>query len=378
MNGVKLCLVVCLVIAIPASVISGQQKPYPVVTEVKDGVRIVTNPDFPKDGRYSAKLTVEMSCGEEGGPQAGVLNKPLRLDVDDQGNVYVMDYGDVNIKVYDGQGHFLRAFGRQGQGPGDFGGVVFFNLMTGGRICVLDMMQHRIIIMTNDGRYVSGFTLDGFFRSLAADAQDRLFIGKWSTTKEMDKLSTDFQEIPYVTSIYRADASGKELVHLTDFLGESIIMKSSGAGAISGRTGRGYMIVWNISREGKLYGGCNGDYSLGVFGPDGKKEFAFGRRFTPVKNVQFKGMVGQKKTMPAYQSIVIDEAGNLWIEITQADDAKGVVYDVFSPDGIYLKQVAIEQKIDRFKNGKIYSIVQPEEGYPSIKRYKLELIPSNL
>jgi hypothetical protein len=100
------------------------------------------------------------------------------------------------------------------------------------------------------------------------------------------------------------------------------------------------------------------------------------RDFTPVKNPRFKGMIGQKRSMPAYRNIVIDESNDLWVEPYQAEGAKGALYDVFSPDGLYLKQVSVEQRISAFKNGKVYSLLRPEEGYPSIKRYRMELMPS--
>jgi hypothetical protein len=87
-------------------------------------------------------------------------------------------------------------------------------------------------------------------------------------------------------------------------------------------------------------------------------------------------MVGQKKTMPAFHNIVIGEDKNLWIELIQPENTKGFLYDVFSPDGIYSKQVSIEQRIGVFKNGKVYSLLRPEEGYASIKRYSVELVPS--
>ncbi len=374
MNGLKLCLVVCAIIIASIAALSVEQKPYPAVSEVKDGVKTVTNPDFPRDGRFTAKLTEERSCGEEGGPEAGLLNRPLELDVDAQGNVYAMDMGDVNIKVYDSQGRFLRTIGRQGQGPGEFGGLAFFRLLSDGRLCALDTMQHRIIIFAADGRYLSGFSLEGYFRAMSVDGQDKLYLAKWGAVKAPDQLSTEFQEVPYVTSIFRTDIAGKDLVHLADFLGESMVMKGMGGGGVMSMGGL-FTIVWAVSSAGKLYGGYNGDYSLGAFGPDGKRELAFGRAYTPVKNKRYRGMVGQKKTMPPLSAIVMDEDGGLWIELTQGDGAKGFLYDVFSGDGIYGKQVAIEQRIDRFKNGKIYSILRPEEGYPSIKRYKLELAP---
>jgi hypothetical protein len=375
MNGMKRCVLVFLVVAVPTTVLSVGQTTYPVKTEIKDGVKTITNPDFPRDGRFIAKLTEELSCGEENGGEAGLLNKPLRLDVDDQGNIYVMDYGDVNIKVYDAKGHYLRAVGRQGQGPGEFGGVVFFRVMTGGRLCVLDFVQHRVIIMTSEGQYVSGFPLEGFFGTIAVDGRDRLFLGKRGAVKEPDKLSTELQEVPYVTSIFRTEASGEGIAHLADLLGESMFMKSAGAGIVGGMRGP-HGIVWNVSRDGKVYGGYNADYSIWVFGENGKKEFAFGREYTPVKTPGYRGAVGQKKTMPAYRNIIFDDAGNIWVELFQAPEAKGVLYDVFSPDGVYSKQVSIDQRIGTIKNGMIYAILQPEEGYASIKGYKMELVPA--
>lgn len=190
---------------------SGGQNSYPVVTAVKGGVKAITNPDYPRDGRFIAKLVEEMSCGEEATPEMAMLNKPLDLKVDDEGRVYIMDWGDTHIKEYDDQGRFLRTIGRE---------------------------------------------------------------------------------------------------------------------------------------------------------------------FTPLKNARYTGQVGQKKTLPALtRTIVFDDKDNLWLELYKDDKTKGYTYDVFSPGGIYLKHVKLDQRIYEFKKGKAYSIVRPEEGYPSIKRFRLELAP---
>ena len=340
---------------------------------MKDGVKTITNPEYPRDGRFIAKLTAEMSCGEEAKPEMAMLNKPLDLRVDDQGRVYVMDWGDVHIKVYDSQGRFLRTIGRKGQGPGELDTPFHFGLLKSGKVCVLDGRQRRVTFLTNEGEYISGFRFEGFFSSLAIDGRDRLFLAKRAAAEEL-KLSTEFREIPYITSIFRTDASGKEMIHLTDFLGEVQVMKAMSGGGIVSMGGL-YTIVWGVNRQGKLYGGFNEIYRLGAYGPDGKIEFAFGREFSPLKNSRYKGLPGQKKTMPALtEKIVFDEKENLWLELYKDDTIKYFTYDIFSPEGIYLKQVRIDQRIFQFKDGKIYSIVQPEEGFPSIKRFLMELV----
>lgn len=374
MRRFKLIPVLLLGIALAVSAFeSGGQKSYPVVTAVKGGVKAITNPDYPRDGLFIAKLVEEMSCGEEATPEMAMLNRPLDLKVDDEGRVYIMDWGDTHIKEYDDQGRLLRTIGRKGQGPGEFDIPAFFGLMTGGRICVLDGRQRRATFLTNEGQYLSGFPLEGFFRSLAIDGQDRLFLAKWAAAEEL-KLSTEFREVPYITSIFRTDSSGKEMVHLTDFLGEVQMMKAMSGGVLGG--GGLYTIVWNVNRQGKLYGGFNETYRLGAYGPDGKIEFTFGREFTPLKNARYTGQVGQKKTLPAFaRTIVFDDEDNLWLELYKDEKTKGYTYDVFSPGGIYLRQVKLDQRIYEFKKGKAYSIVRSEEGYPSIKRFRLELAP---
>jgi len=352
----------------------GHQKAYPVVTSVQDGVKTITNPDYPRDGRFIAKLIEEMSCGEEAQPDAAMLNKPLDLKVDDQGRVYVMDWGDMHIKVYDPQGRFLRTISRKGQGPGEFGTPAFFTLMMDGRICILDGGQRRVTFLSDEGQYLSSFPFEGFFRSLSVDGQDRLYLAKWGSAEE-PKLSTESREIPYITSIFRTDDSGKDMVHLTDFLGETMVMKAMSGGSVMGSGGL-YMIIWNVSRHGKLYGGFNETCRLSAYGMDGKIEFTFGREFTPLKNPRYTGQVGQKKTLPALaRTIVFDEEDNLWLELHRSEEAKGYTYDVFSPEGIYLKQVKMDQRIYQFKNDKIYSLVRPEDGYPSIKRFRMDLAP---
>jgi hypothetical protein len=351
----------------------GQQKPYPVVTTVKDGVKEIMNPEYPRDGRFVGKLISEMTWGEEAPPDAALLNKPIEMHVDDLGRVYVLDWGDMHVKVYEPDGRFLRTIGRNGQGPGEFTTPAFMALMTDGRICLLDGGQHRVSFLSNEGQYLSSFPFEGYFRSLAIDGQDRIFLAKWGAAEE-PKLSTEFREVPYVTSIFRTVISGKDMVHLADFLGENMVMKAMGGGTVG--TYGIFNIAWGVNRLGRLFGGYNEFYRLGACGPDGKPEFYFGREFEPLKNPRFSGQVGQKKTMPAFgRTIVFDDEDNLWLELSKADEKKPTVYDVFSSDGIYLKQITLDQRIAKFRNGRAYAIVRSESEDVSIRRFRLELTP---
>ena len=92
---------------------------YPVKIETVDGVRTVVNPAFPKEGVVRYTLLDDLTLGGEEGEGEIVLNRPFDLRVDAQGNIFVLDWGDVQFKVFAPDGRLLRAFGKEGQGPGE-------------------------------------------------------------------------------------------------------------------------------------------------------------------------------------------------------------------------------------------------------------------
>ncbi|HEY0023079.1 MAG TPA: 6-bladed beta-propeller [Longimicrobium sp.] len=68
------------------------------------------------------------------------------------GEIYVVDAGDRAVKVYTSSGRFVRRFGRQGGGPGEF------QLPSGLRVDTLvrvsDLGQQRMSLFTLDGRHL--------------------------------------------------------------------------------------------------------------------------------------------------------------------------------------------------------------------------------
>ena len=64
-------------------------------------------------------LTQEQKLGSVTDPNTG-FSFIASVDVDRDGNVYVMDASDLQIRVYDPKLNLLRRIGRRGQGPGEF------------------------------------------------------------------------------------------------------------------------------------------------------------------------------------------------------------------------------------------------------------------
>jgi len=355
----------------------GPEEEYPVVTEIIEDVKVVTNPDYPRDGKIRYSMEEDLSIGVAEGDEGYMLNQPFDVNVAEDGTIYILDWGDVCIKVYGKDGKHLRTVGRKGQGPGEFEFLIYMALASDGRIFIMDPVNGRVSVLDIYGKYLGGFRVEGQFREMKTDGKNRLYYSKRISQKTVEELpvTKDFQEIDTVVQIFRSEADGKDLLNFGDFKGEKYrVRRMDTGGAMS--TGSQYNIVWEVSREGMLYEGLNQEYKINVFDQDGKKILTFGREYEPVMIERRMGELVRKSLMPAFdhrRAWEFDDDGNLWVSI-YSENEEEVVYDVFSPQGIYLKQVVVPHMIRDIKKGKVYSILTTEEGFMAVKRSILKEI----
>jgi len=347
---------------------------YPVITEVIDNVQVVTNPNYPRDGIIQDILEEELSIGLETGPEEYMLNRPFDVKAADDGTIFVLDWGDVCIKVYDKEGTYLRTIGQRGQGPGDFGFLLYMALSSDGRIFIMNSVNRRVTIYNVSGDYLGGFPFEGNFTEMKTDGKNRIYYSKYTqkTADEELPVTKDFIEVESIVQIIRNDAEGEDLYLLGDFEGEKDRMRRTESGGVASQSSE-FNIVWEVNREGLLYEGLNQEYKINVFDQNGKKMLTFGRDYDPVIQEFGREDNRRKRTMPAYDpriGWVFDEKGNLWVSIYSENEGE-VIYDVFSPQGIYINQVILPCRICEIKKGKVYSIVTTEEGYMTVKRFSL-------
>jgi len=372
--GLASALIVSVLVTVAASV---SQSRYPVTMGREGGVKTVLNPSFPREGRFAARLTRVMSLGGADAEAAGLLNKPVSFEVDDKGFVYVLDWGDCRIKVYNEAGRYVRSIGRKGQGPGEFQTPASFDLLALDRLCVHDAMQKRITVFSSDGECLSTFSYNGYFFGMKADGQGRLFLDERAPVGdpiERLPLSKEYRRVPYRTSIVRTDDLGQGFTRLADFDGESVAMMSMGQGAISGSRSL-YTIAWCVSRQGRLFGGYSEQYRLSCYGARGEVECRFGRQFQYMKNTRFKGPFASKKSLPVFSQMWVDDQERLWLELFREDEDRNFLYDGFSSEGSYLMQGEAARRISRIKKQHAYGMSTMEDGEIAVEGYVLSLIP---
>ena len=346
---------------------------YPVKVETVDGVRTVLNPAFPKEGVVRCALREEISVGGESGGAEAVLNRPQYLDVDTQGNLYVLDWGDVDIKVFAPDGRLLRKFGKQGQGPGEFDIPVRFAVDDDGGIVLLSGRQHQVIFLDADGKYVSSFRVDGFCDQLALDGRGRIYYSQFLTPDEAGGGGEEYKLVQNRMALFRTDRTGREKTRLGEFLDVTMMRKTQGQ-MISSMTSReAYTTSWHVGPEGRVYLGYNRDYRLDVYDADWKFLFRFGRETTPVRHPQYKAGGPHPEFYPAFSDwhSFFDGEGNLWLEQYVEEGVEDKVYDVFTPEGIYLKQVRVPETLYLVRGDAAYSIIRQEDEFLVVKRFRL-------
>jgi hypothetical protein len=355
---------------------AGKSEPaYPVAVEFIEGVKTIRNPEFPKEGVIRYSLQEELSIGGESGGTESVLNRPIDLKLDSNGNIYVMDWGDVEIKVFAPDGRLLRTAGKKGQGPGEFDIPAFFVISADDKTILLSCRQYQISVLDATGAYLSGFKVEGFCQALGVDRNQRIYFSQLLTPEIT--ATEEFQKVENKMALFQADYEGKAKVKLGEYLDNiqmrKITKSKEGVGGVSLTSREAYKTSWLVGPDNRVYLGYNRDYQLDVYDPEWKRLFRFGREFTPIRHPEYSPDKGHPEFYPAFSDWrkFFDEKGNLWLEQYVAEGVKDHVFDVFSPEGIYLKQVRVPETLNLVRGDQAYSIIRTEQEYLVVKRFRM-------
>jgi DNA-binding beta-propeller fold protein YncE len=112
----------------------------------------------------------------------GTFRSPTNVAVDRQGNIYVADTGNFRVQILDQTGKFVRAFGAQGDAPGEFIRPKGISVDSGGHVYVADAEFNNFQIFSPQGQpllAVGSLGSDpGQFALLAGlyiDSEDQIF-----------------------------------------------------------------------------------------------------------------------------------------------------------------------------------------------------------
>lgn len=87
-----------------------------------NGVKVFKNKSISKDPTFSIKpklIRTINGLNDDQPDSTRSFLRPMSMDMDKDGNIYILDQYSSSVKKYSNDGEFIRSFGRQGNGPGE-------------------------------------------------------------------------------------------------------------------------------------------------------------------------------------------------------------------------------------------------------------------
>lgn len=118
------------------------------------------------------------------------------ITIDDSDNLYVADSKMHRIFKFNSKHELILAFGRQGQGPGEFTGELMISVGNDGKIYISDHGNFRLLIFTSEGILLKQFPLPrNTYDKVVADSKGEMYLFSENGFFIMDHFDASFNYI---------------------------------------------------------------------------------------------------------------------------------------------------------------------------------------
>ena len=392
-NSIKVTSIALLLSACIMLVSFGYQKAeWKGKIGIEDGVKVIQNPEEPLYGEIEFELEEDLSIGNE--EDENYLFYGVRdIQVDTDGNIYVLDSGNYRLQVFNKNGNYIRTIGKRGQGPGEFNTPRCLRLDDKtGNIYVVDNMLRKIIIFDKEGKYIdkdihlveilSDFCLDserGILGKFILPGIDSRFIRK---VTHAGKVENTITEIPYYNN--RIKLSNSRVGNTAYMMGYFFT--------------HGYeydLFLSQVDNHTFIYG-YSKEYELIAVDKTGETLFMIRKDETPkeitknekdriknqeIWNIRKRGYLVSELPikfpdyMPYFYSIITDDISRIYIRKNRVSRESNTIheYDVFNKEGQYIYKIHLNHYPDVIKNGCVYTRIANEEtGEEQVKRFLIK------
>jgi hypothetical protein len=343
-----------------------------------DGVKIIQNKKKPNPPKgIPTKMTLELKSviGESEDPDKA-FSQLSSFVVDDGGTIYALDFKEQKIKIFEGSGEYLCAFGEKGQGPGELQMPAGIFLAPDNRLAVNDAQARKIVYFTKQGKYIEHKSYATKFQ-LTTLQMDSLgnFVGR--------ELKLEGQEMFF--EIVKLDPEMNTVFSL-DKIAFPIPLPGSGT-----KINMMDMIsIYQVDPNGNIYYGRNKNFEINVYTPDGQQVKSIRKDFQPQKitekdkeeilsrldsfqvaaPVNLRDMFEFPNLFPPFQLFTLDEAGRIIVRTWEkGKEEDSFVHNVFDSEGRFIAQFTSKITVSLWKDGMAYAIDENDEGFNVIKKY---------
>jgi hypothetical protein len=384
----------------------GSREPEPAETwTVRDsaGVRIVENlrPAWGTGEAWHVAPEPVLEIGVEEGDEPYELYRVLDALRLEDARIVVSNAGTGELRFFDHEGTHLWNAGRHGQGPGEFGEFSSMRLWAGprGTIVATDNANARVNTFRSNGEFLSSARIEPVPGGSPPNILDGFGDGTWLAVRGSGALSGAAGEIIRGSRLYfRYNADGRPADSLLDVqappryvhhYGEvthfPFIPLSAEASVAAGRlwlyVGDGY--AHQIERR-RLDGTLNSyirwpesDRRPSAEVYDRYREESLAEARDQVQRSLYEHFYGLDlpipEYLPAYQQLLVDDEGHLWVEGHRLPWETQPHWRVFDPDGRWLGTVETPVGVRPYQIGRDFLLGRHRDdlGVERIRVYDL-------
>ncbi len=311
-----------------------------------------------------------------------------QLMVADNGDIYMLDRKNRRFYILDREGKLIKAFGKKGEGPGEFRII---------EQCNMFLVDNALII--HDDRYIHFLDQRGNHirtKMISRKQEPILFLDK---ENYISAHRTRLQAPDGKGTIRKINIkTGTETVISKFSLFEGGAINNKNAQAAFSSVALTPMMCANLI-DGKLFYGVNDVFKITVADLNGKTEREFGilrpQRPITTKRIEER-LIEEAKDLAPVELLkrLAKTVPNQMTHFSHIEKHKGLFYvyttyygwddtqriDIFSPEGKYLYRAFVKVDEDYqfviapvIKNDFVYIVMEDDEGNQSVSKYKIEL-----
>jgi len=384
--------------------LSGQEGiDFKVIEE--DGIPVAINPDHPihvKEGPKEILFEEEFRIGSTEGDPNYIFGAFISFAVDDDGDVYVLDWREKTVRKFDHSGKFLFMFGGPGQGPGEFSSPEEIRYLPNGHLMVFEGESQKYSCFTKDGKLVR----TGRFQKLMFSPYFGFANGHLIATHVLRDSDKTVQTI----GIFDEGCVLVKALHRVERKPEAPWprgnqdARTKRLAEVMSRVAFRPKNVLALDGGEKIYFAFTDKYEIKIFQPDGqmKRIIRTELPFLPVKEHdrqiflndrvpedistwgtmdesmqnRIKDIVEFPEKKPAFLSLIPMDDGYL-VVVRNGYYGQNALIDIFDPSGRFI----IEKELPFSINGgicrgqRLYTIDKDEDGNKYVKCFAYRLIP---
>ena len=357
-----------------------KQKPeWKGTIEKVDGVTIVKNPTEPMYGEGVFSMEEDLTLRKKEGSEEYLFERVRNIDINKNDNIYVLDNMAVQVRIFEKNGKLIRTFGSKGQGPGEMQNPLYMQITSKEEVMVYDSGIQRLLFFSIEGKYLRQ----------ASTARIRY---------PMHPIKIDSRGELTAILVPPPPMGGIELKKFDSNLDLlMMISKTENDDSYLKRERKAWLpdLLCAVAQNDNIVWGYSKKYEFYVLNPEGKLIRKVIKDYEPVnvtQEDQERYMERYERILtrlprsrykiifpnyfPAFRDISVDEKGRIFLRTYEKvkDKENFFFFDVFDSEGKYIAKIPMLVSLNRpfvWKNNKLYTIEEDEDGFQFVKRYKV-------